>query len=123
MKRRWRAPVEVVWWIETLFVCALIPTPGIAGGLVLVPFFVPVLVSHVRHGRTLGPVGYWYSVVVISLEVAVVVLTPLSGSMRSSRDWLIWIAGLLVALLVGASAWCPTSRERLLASDRTEEKL
>jgi hypothetical protein len=103
-RRRWVLPVEILWWIETVAVCALIPTPGAGVGLVLAPVFVPVLVSHLRHGRSLGSVGYWFSVAIINVQVLGVMLIPVSGTM-SSRDWIIWGCSAVLALALGVGAW------------------
>jgi hypothetical protein len=103
-RRRWSLPVEVVWWVESAGVCALVVSPGIAVGLMLAPVFLPILISHVRHNRSLGSVGYWFSVGVVNLQVLGVLAIPLGDSMKSGRDWAVWGCGAVVACIVGAAS-------------------
>lgn len=108
-RRRWLLPVEVFWWIETAFVVVLIPSPGVAAGLLLSPIFLPVLVSHVRHVRSLGPLGYWYSVAVVEAQCLAVIAGGWTG-VNSSRDLIIWIVASLFALWLGVAALRGTPR-------------
>lgn len=102
---RWTTQIEVLWWLESVVAVALIPTPGIAAGLAASVLLLPVLVSHVRHGRTLGRIGYWYSVAVVIAQVAVVLLLPTSGAAFEPWQWLAWVVGGVVALWIGVSAF------------------
>ena len=102
---RWTTQIEVLWWIESVVAVAFIPTPGIGAGLAASVLLVPVLISHVRHGRTLGRIGYWYSVAVVIAQVAVVLLLPTSGSAFEPWQWLAWVVGGVVALSIGVSAF------------------
>jgi Cu/Ag efflux pump CusA len=96
--------VEVLWWIESVCALILVPTPGIVAGVLLSVIFVPILFSYKRHGRTLGPIGYWYSVLVVNAQAFAVIVLPLS-SLNHTRDWLGWAGGSVVAAWLGVSAW------------------
>ncbi len=102
---RWTTQIEVLWWIESGVAVAFIPTPGIAAGLAASVLLLPVLISHVRNGRTLGRIGYWYSVAVVIAQVAVVLLLPTSGAVFEPWQWLAWVVGGVVALWIGVSAF------------------
>ena len=105
MRRRWPLALEILWWIETVAVCALIPTLAIATGVLFAPIFVPILLSHLRNGRSLGPNGYWFSVLVVSLQAGLVAWIPLSGQMERPFHWLLWIVGFVTILLIAVPAW------------------
>lgn len=104
VRRRWSRPVEGLWWVETVCSLILVPTPGIVAGLLLSLVFVPLLLSYWRRGRTLGAVGYWYSVIVVTVQAVAVLALPLTG-FDHLREWLMWAVGAGLALWVGISAW------------------
>jgi hypothetical protein len=57
----------------------------------------------------LGPLGYWYSVLVVDVQAATVLAMPFAG-FDHLREWLIWSAGAGLAVWVGASAWFASER-------------
>ena len=103
-RRRWPIPIEVLWWIETGAAVILIPTPGFFAGILLTPFFLPVLISYLRHNRSLGQLGYWYSVAMISAQSVLIVALPLYASMPG-KAWLAWAPAALVFAWLGIRAW------------------
>jgi hypothetical protein len=103
---RWTLEVEIVWWIETLFAAFAVFTPGMFGGLFFSALLMPVLVSHLRHGRTLGPIGYWYSVLAIDIQAAGAALSWTStAGLNSARDWILAIAISGFFIVLGVRVW------------------
>ena len=94
----------MLWWIETIAVCVLIPTPGMFVGLALAPFWVCTLASHVRNGRSLGPVGYWYSVLFINAQALVVLALPFT-EFTHTQEWVLWSIGAVLSMWLGVCAW------------------
>ena len=83
----------------------MVPTPGIAAGLLGAAIFVPVLVSHLGHNRSLGPVGYWFSVMVVSAQLALVAVIPAGGTLDAAVHWVAWSIALIVALWLTNAAF------------------
>lgn len=105
-RRRWVPEVEIVWWIETSAAGFAIFTPGIVGGALLSAVFLPVLVAHLRHGRSLGPVGYWYSVLIIDIQACGALLSwTTSGGLNSVRDWILQVVVSGFFIVLGVRVW------------------
>lgn len=71
----------------------------------IAPLFVPVLISHLRHDRSLGRLGYWYSVAVVGFEAVVILALPLGGAFSSIWHWVTWAIASVVGVLLGIAAW------------------
>lgn len=102
---RWTRSTEALWWLESGAAVALLVSPGLGMGLILVPLFVPLLVSYVRHGRSLGRVGFTYAALLISAQAVVVATLPLSGPGLEPVQWWYYALGLTIAIALAVNAW------------------